>query len=830
MPPSDDTTETHVNKFLNSLTDQNKFVRKSVLSEMCEMVCSSTLSADTLENLSGQILKSVIRCFNDSAEVCREKSVLLAEALIKQSPVNEKYLMVIIPTLHQRLGDEKVAENSEEVRLLEINFLRLIVSKYGLHLPAYLSDIIDILCKSIIDPYPEVKIASCACASELSMVIPAHFHMQSESLISPLTQTLGHRQSKVRISAINAIGLVVKNGNNRSVEVVAGPLAERLFDQSPGVRKAVTLVVGDWLLNLRDRYSYFRFLIPLILTSLSDEIPEHQIEAAMLWDKIGQQYFTENEKELQEKLDYLPAKPDHYPQKLERPHLGCRVLVQREMSKFIPAIAKELEDWVDDVKVKSAQLLAVVLLHGEHSITMHLEKILPTMYRAIIDTDTRVSENVDRAAKTMGYFVPPETYCKLVLPLLEESHHAGHLRLLASLISTSPKDSLIPLIEEVTNLLSSSNVCHSREALYQFYLLEACRSILNVCEKNCSVISRQLFVAILSVLGLAANEEIREEALELLNSLSEICGFDNVAALYKQHIECVLESLKTSVESLSIQCPQRFIFEAILIHAGPVIGNFINLILEILEMAFSVDNDPEVVLKFLMIIARILSNWEETFAEVEDKAGAIEKLLDILKCQLIWRAGLSAEALRTAAVTCVLTALSVRPFSSSLPSKITPIVLSLIEDQAYKTRLYALSSICELVDMERESGSLTAETINKIYPEILKRLDDANDQVREKAANCISVLFQTPLPADYDMSSSKNHFEFIYKTLLIHLDDMDPKFQQIVLDVLKSVGSLEPNVLAEKLSVQNFRDKKILEDLRNFNSLTLNEQTSENPS
>lgn len=49
---------------------------------------------------------------------------------------------------------------------------------------------------------------------------------------------------------------------------------------------------------------------------------------------------------------------------------------------------------VDDVKVKSAQLLAVALLHGEHSITMHLEKILPTMYRAIIDTDTRVSENV----------------------------------------------------------------------------------------------------------------------------------------------------------------------------------------------------------------------------------------------------------------------------------------------------------------------------------------------------------------------------------------------------------------------------------------------------
>ena len=40
------------------------------------------------------------------------------------------------------------------------------------------------------------------------------------------------------------------------------------------VRKAVTVVVGDWLLHLRDRYSYFHKLIPLLLSSLSDDIPE----------------------------------------------------------------------------------------------------------------------------------------------------------------------------------------------------------------------------------------------------------------------------------------------------------------------------------------------------------------------------------------------------------------------------------------------------------------------------------------------------------------------------------------------------------------------------
>lgn len=39
------------------------------------------------------------------------------------------------------------------------------------------------------------------------------------------------------------------------------------------VRQAVTCVVGGWLLRLRDRYSFFHKLIPLLLSSLDDEMP-----------------------------------------------------------------------------------------------------------------------------------------------------------------------------------------------------------------------------------------------------------------------------------------------------------------------------------------------------------------------------------------------------------------------------------------------------------------------------------------------------------------------------------------------------------------------------
>ena len=129
-----------------------------------------------------------------------------------------------------------------------------------------------------------------------------HFHMQAESLVKPLMQTISHQHSRVRVSVIEATGAVIQHGTGKNVDDVLSHLAQRLFDDSPQVefkamfeahcvllhlpllnsafsvffqvRKAVTVVVGDWLLHMRDRYSYFHKLIPLLLSNINDEIPE----------------------------------------------------------------------------------------------------------------------------------------------------------------------------------------------------------------------------------------------------------------------------------------------------------------------------------------------------------------------------------------------------------------------------------------------------------------------------------------------------------------------------------------------------------------------------
>lgn len=162
-------------------------------------------------------------------------------------------------------------------------------------------------------------------------------------------------------------------GNSKSMEKVVPHLAQRLFDDSPVVRKEVVKIVGNWLLDLPDRYSFHHKLIPLLLTGLADTQPEITELADTLWYDTGMnntihkyiltlknyivkfgdlkrkiltsiscsilfriykscsyfvnfmvyiiclykttglKYEKENEEELKDKLDFSKEKPAHYP-------------------------------------------------------------------------------------------------------------------------------------------------------------------------------------------------------------------------------------------------------------------------------------------------------------------------------------------------------------------------------------------------------------------------------------------------------------------------------------------------------------------------------------
>jgi hypothetical protein len=56
-------------------------------------------------------------------------------------------------------------------------------------------------------------------------------------------------------------------------------------------------------------------------------------------------------------------------------------------------------------------------------------------------------------------------------------------------------------------------VCYDLQAVYQINLLNCCCNLMLVCEDDCAVIGYQLFVVMVSVLGLSTQEFVSNKAL-----------------------------------------------------------------------------------------------------------------------------------------------------------------------------------------------------------------------------------------------------------------------------------------------------------------------------
>lgn len=79
---------------------------------------------------------------------------------------------------------------------------------------------------------------------------------------------------------------------------------------------------------------------------------------------------------------------------VERPGLGCRELVVRNLGRLVPAITHDMTDWLVPTRVRTSQLLSVLLLHAEDHSTQHLQPLLATLYWSCTDSERDVVSNV----------------------------------------------------------------------------------------------------------------------------------------------------------------------------------------------------------------------------------------------------------------------------------------------------------------------------------------------------------------------------------------------------------------------------------------------------
>ncbi|KAI4878326.1 hypothetical protein NFI96_024324, partial [Prochilodus magdalenae] len=662
-------------RHLNCLNEDNKSTRKRALESIRkETVDNKGLSSSELQEVFTGLLKSLLKCLSDPAERCRETAVQMIVDFLRCVPKPEESLPYLMPCLAQRLGGKEVLEPAEELRLSMVELLSLTVEVCGRNLAPYLDDMIRILQKTIIDPFPDVKRESCRCAISFARCVPDHFHMQAESLVKPLMQTLSHQHSRVRVAATEATGAVIQFGTGKNVDDVLSHLAQRLFDDSPQVRKAVTLVIGGWLLHLQDRYSYFHKLIPLLLSSLSDDIPEIRDVAVELWRQVGAQWEKENEDDLKDKLDFLLSPPPRYPPgglvsfhlypyrticrnwvcvsvsvsvcagprldlrtagqhaaslmrefgssssdasnflmatEMERPALGCRELVVRNLSKLMPAVARDASDWLAQTRVKTLQLLRVLLLHAEEHCTQHLQPLLTTLYRACTDPEPAARMQCLDSAELLGVFVIPEVYLRLLLADVENPSFSSSpwapLMLLAAVLKGSSREALSPCLLQLGQTLSQPDVCHNSEQTVHLEQLVVCVEVLlRVCGEDCSIISLQLLKILVTVQSLTTEQELHNRVEECMKCLCGLLGFSGVCDLYRLHMAELLQWLSDSQHCWTAHSVHKHLLDVIALQSGPVLGEFLPPFLSLLRSCLEPSRDAELRLHVFTVLSKLL--------------------------------------------------------------------------------------------------------------------------------------------------------------------------------------------------------------------------------
>ncbi|XP_071426812.1 dynein axonemal assembly factor 5 [Pithys albifrons albifrons] len=754
------------------------------------------------EVFAARLLRPLSRCLaGDAAERCRELALQLLRHGLSHGERPCEALPVLLPVLAQRLCPPPGTEPSEELRLGLVQLLSLLLQRCGPATAPYLGDIVRVLQTTLLDHYAEVRRESCRCAVACAQAVPEHFHMQSESLIKPLMQTISHQHYRVRVDVIQATGAVIQFGNGKSVDDVLSHLAQRLFDEIPKVRHAVTTVIGEWLLHLRDRYSYFHKLIPLLLGSFSDEIPENMKVAWTYWEKIGLQWEKENEEDLKDKMDFSVS-PPHYPEEVTRPGLGCRELVSRNLSKILPGLCHDITDWVVSTRVKASQLLYTLLLHAEDHITQHMELLLRTLYQSCLDEESDVVKNSVKAAELIGTFVSPKVSLKLITSAFGQTPKPSCVMVLAAVIRGSPKEILQPYVAQLGNTLSQAGVCQrSGEVLYMEQLLCCVQALIDVCQEDCREINLQLMKVLVTIMAIPSSQDLKEKVEKTMSSLAEVQQMDSFHCLYKQHITQLMEWVSVSCDGWTCYSPEVLQLEVIATHSGPVIGEALEEFILILKTCLEPNKDPQMRLKVFTVLSQLFQKASDTINSQGLFPSYLETVIkDILAPNLQWHAGRTAAAIRATAVLCLWALIHCEMLSPKeilkVIDELMPQVIASMDEDSKITRLMA----CRIVDnfLKACGKQFDEDKFKNTYTEVLKRLDDASCDVRLAAAHTLANWFKCLKDSDVK-SAMEGHIEFLYQELLIHLDDPDQNLQNAVLEVLKEGSILYPDVLVREI-------------------------------
>ncbi|XP_031627918.1 dynein assembly factor 5, axonemal [Contarinia nasturtii] len=798
----------------------DKSKRQAALNELLQSVSKQSTDED-LKNLLDLTYLHLVKCYTDKFEAIRSLAISIVNEFLKCFQTrNEFFLDYIIPTMRRRIGLPEMVEESEEIQLELLTQLGHIVEKFQSNdtdtLMRIYNDIMDILVRNLTNRYANAHRECCKAIQLLATATPS-FYMRAESLVDPLTELLCHRQSATRTIAVETLGVVclyITNKNDKIVKSIVS-ISPLLTDSVAAVRRMCGIIGCKWLIELRDRYSFFERIVPLVLCCLKDDLVDIREEINTHFIRCGEQFFDENQQELQriELIDHeYPCSNYVALVTKTRPTLGCRALVEKSL-RMINIIVKEMLDWKEPVRLHSLKLLWEVVLFAEKAFTCKFIEVFPALAKACQDDENSVVKEAKRVAFLMGQLLNYNDWMEITMRDLKKFPNClGILRCFNSLFAGAEIEHKRNSVEEIAKLISTSEMCHNLNEGYQSALLDLIEQMVNIHLtkiENESGEEKYLFEILVKTIALSNAHENNEIATRGLSLYETFCKTpENRVFLQGMHMTDVIND----IEDLDCEHSERS--ERIIMLFGCIklcgfqkeyfssIQTAVKLVLE--------NSTANAQIKILSGLSMAFLNWNH-----ENMQGSAMNLLsifieDILEPVLIWKAGRNAESIRAMATQALCSiGCSCPDEAREIFPKLSKNLISLIEDELAVTRAYAIRCVLK-------AGPFLYEDYRHLVTEILSRLDDPCANVRCLAIECLPQLEVNPSDDMFSETGYSSLVEYIISRLFLYLDDPYIKIRPILLDSLAKLQKKHPVVFENEIKKlpTNYLYNDIIEDLK----------------
>ncbi|KAJ3207731.1 HEAT repeat-containing protein 2 [Dinochytrium kinnereticum] len=872
-----------INVIVDSSADRNA-KRRSLEKILKETVGGGkTMSPDLAALLYGDLVKPLAKCLEDSVEKCRELSIRIISGFTNAVEDILPFLPYILPAYSSRLSELEIVEPSEEIRLELVSTLIAMVDKAGPAFAPGVDETVKILGRTLLDPYPEVKKESCKLAICIAKHTPRAVSLHSTAITKALLPSLQHRHSAVRVMALRALqDVALTDAAGLEEATVMDTIRQLTLDKTPAVREVLYEVAYNWLSGLTDRYSLGYKILPILFSGITDEVTKLRARCEEYLEKLGMLYEREWESRVKDELD-LTIGVGNVNLLQGRPRVGCRHLARDNTQKIVTKFIEGLQDWSPDTRFKSAVVLKAFIPYAEENITGYIGSILPALYKVLASDEPTIMSETERVAETVGRFVDPDLYLSLLLTHIKSNADAlnfklGCLKTLRSLLTGTPphrlKAHLATLSEALGDpeLAGSENVTLLRDvadlaAVIVVKLAEVLRNekenaeaglptveVKGGKEVDLEDVGYKLFVVLVTLSSVAGNENIKgwpEMMATVTSSLSVLGNAHQVTSdsgLFSIHFSKLLASLKETSGGWTRFSPELRVMGTLFLSSGGLVGSHLPEIIQLLGSLCEESRDVELRVSVLRTSHRLLALSPTPLNSTLSLLKSVPDLLEkVIWPSAIWRPGRKSMSVRRVAIENLHALLKfmvaipaeptmamfarerIAPFLSE-PSEFVPCIIGCLDEDDSKTRDLTLDSFGMLFGFCLSMGiAFQATPLKKIYPELLKRLDDSVDDIRVRACVVLGVFsevlqsFYRQYPDLPDGSCGfingevyvetrldDVHWVTLIKGICIHVDDSNADVSRAAADCLFRICKVSPAaVVREQLEAVRMRYRNV---------------------